>query len=62
MSPFIAMMHLFNEVGSRFPDDISTTPFYVAHGILMLLARLGIRRYGLRLRQEYLPDLSEDGN
>ena len=54
MSPFTVMMHLFNEMGSRFPRDISTAPFYTVHGALLALALVEIRRRGRRLRAMYL--------
>lgn len=60
-SPFMVMMRLFNEAGGRFPDDVSTASFYVAHGILFLAALGGIRRNSRRLSQEYLPPLAEEG-
>jgi len=53
-SPFMVIMFLFNEIGSRFPRDVSTAPFYVVHGVLLGLSLLGIRRRGRRLREEYL--------
>lgn len=54
VSPFTVMMHLFNEMGSRFPADATTTPFYVVHGVLLVLTLLAVRRRGRRLRATYL--------
>jgi hypothetical protein len=55
-SPVTVIMSLFNEMGSRFPRDASTAPFYVVHGILLVIALFGIHRRGRRLRVLYLPD------
>jgi len=56
MSPFSVVMHMFRELGSRFPDVLSTLPFYIAHLVLFTVTLLGSRYYGRRLRQSYLPD------
>ncbi len=56
ISPFTVMMHLFRELGSRFPDDLSTLPFYVVHAMLFVAGLLGARYYGRQLRPSYLPD------
>ena len=60
VSPIMAMMYLFNEVGSRFPDDITTSTFYVSHSLLFLVALAGIRRLRRRLATEYLPSPSAE--
>jgi hypothetical protein len=53
-SPFVVIMFLFNEMGSRFPRDVSTAPFYVVHGMLLLLMIFEIHRRGRKLREMYL--------
>lgn len=60
ISPFVAMMFLFNELGSRFPDNISMAPFYVSHAVLLLVALPGMRRNRRRLSTEYLPSGSDE--
>lgn len=53
-SPITVMMTLFNEMGSRFPRDVSTAPFYIVHGVLLGVAVLELRRRGRKLREMYL--------
>jgi hypothetical protein len=53
-SPFTVIINLFNEMGSRFPRDVSTAPFYVVHGVLLGLTILGTRSRGRKLREMYL--------
>jgi hypothetical protein len=60
ISPFTVFMHLFRELGSRFPDSLSSLPFYIVHLMLISGALLGSRYYGRELRQSYLPDGSEE--
>ncbi len=54
LSPFTQMMFLFNEMGSRFPRDVSTAPFYVGHAVILGVTMLAIRRRGRRVREMYL--------
>lgn len=61
-SPFAVMMSLFKEMGSRFPRDVSTAPFYVVHGVLLGLTILGIRHRGRKLREEYLTGPARETN
>jgi hypothetical protein len=56
VSPFTVELHLFNEMGPRFPSDVSTAPFYVVHGVLLALALFEIRRRGRRVRAMYLAE------
>src|SRR5262249_36544722 len=44
VSPVTALMFLFNETGSQFPRHVSTAPLYVAHGVLLGLTLMEIRR------------------
>jgi hypothetical protein len=53
-SPMTALMLLFNEMGSSFPNTASLTPFYCLHGVIFGVTLLAIRRYGRRLREMYL--------
>jgi hypothetical protein len=53
-SPITVVMSLFNEMGSRFPRDVSAAPFYVVHGVLLGVTIFEIRRCGRRLRMMYL--------
>ena len=53
-SPLTVLMVLFNEMGARFPSEISTAPFYLGHGVLLGATVLEIRRRGRKLREEYL--------
>jgi hypothetical protein len=54
VSPFMVFLHLFHELGPRFPSGASTAPFYVAHGVLLSAALFEIRRRGRKLRTMYL--------
>jgi hypothetical protein len=54
VSPVMVELYLFNELGPRFPSDVSTAPFYLVHGILLGLTLLEIRRRGRVLRGMYL--------
>lgn len=53
-SPFMVFLHLFHELGPRFPSGASTAPFYVSHGVLLSAALFEIRRRGRKLRTMYL--------
>lgn len=53
-SPFMVFLHLFHELGPRFPPSASTAPFYLAHGLLFSAALFEIRRRGRKLRTLYL--------
>lgn len=59
-SPFTMMGHLFGELGSRFPKNISTLPFYILHSTALCLLLMGIRGSGRKLRKSYLYDSLED--
>lgn len=59
ISPFTMMGYLFEELGPRFPSNISTVPFYVAHGSVLCLMIFGIRYNGRSVRKLYLPELVE---
>ena len=61
-SPFTVIIFLFNEIGSQFPRDTSTAPFYVVHGVLLGFTILGIRRRGRKLREMYLPGPRRETN
>ena len=61
-SPFTVTMFLFNEMGSRFPRDLSTAPFYLFHGVLFGLAILGLRHRGRKLREVYLSGPLQEAN
>jgi len=50
VSPIIMVMYQFNEMGSQFPSDVSTMPFYLVHYILLAVALVGIQRRSARLR------------
>jgi len=54
ISPFALIMVLFNEFGPPLRGDVSTVPFYVAHGLLLVLMIVLTRRRGPKLRQTYL--------
>lgn len=54
VSPVTVLMFLLNEMGSRFPVDASTAPFYIAHVALLGLVLLEMRRRGRKLREMYL--------
>ncbi len=54
VSPITVVMSLFNEMGSRFPRDVSAAPFYVVHSVLLALTIVEIRRCGRRLCAMYL--------
>ncbi len=56
VSPFTVEMHLFHEMGPRFPNDVSTAPFYVVHGVLLGLALFEVRRRGRKVRAMYLTE------
>lgn len=54
MSPFMVIMNLFSELGSMFPATPSSVPFFVVHGLLMVITMMAIRRTGRRVRRLYL--------
>jgi hypothetical protein len=54
ISPFAVFLHLTNDMGSRFPTDVSSAAFYVSHSIIFCLTVLAIRRRGRKVRQMYL--------
>lgn len=62
ISPFTVFMYLFRQLGSRFPDQLSTLPFYIAHVVLIIAGLAGVRYYGRQLRSSYLPDGCEEAD
>ena len=62
VSPVAVLMNLFNEMGPRFPRDISAAPFYVVHGLLLAVTLFGIRRRGRKLREMYLKRPSREAS
>ena len=65
-SPAAVLLHLFEErppilrsTVNGDPITLTTVPFYIAHGAIVLLLLLMIRRTGGRLRGWYLQPLSE---
>lgn len=56
MSPFGVMLNLFNELPSRFPQSISTIPFYIVHGLVLCFMMRAIRRRGRQVRESYLAE------
>lgn len=53
VSPLTVIMSLFAELGSQFPRNISTVPFYVFHLLLIALAVFTTARRGRALRLLY---------
>jgi hypothetical protein len=62
VSPFVTIMAMFNETPPRFPDYAPTGPFYVGHGFLLVLAMMGIRRSGRKLREQYPNSAQSEAN
>jgi len=62
LSPLTVMMYLFRGLGSRFPEYLSSLPFYILHLLLVAGALLGTRLYGRQLRSSYLPDRCEEAD
>jgi hypothetical protein len=54
VSPFMVTMYLFNEINPQFASSLSTAPFHLAHGVLLVAALFEIRRRGRKLRTMYL--------
>lgn len=50
-SPITAIANLFNEMGRKFPKQISSVPFYIVHAVLIVLFNLSIRRRAQIFRQ-----------
>jgi len=51
---------LFNGPGPFRPHELTTTPFYVVHALLLILTTFGIRRRGRKLRKLYPGDQQEE--
>jgi len=60
MSPFIVFMFLYRELGPMMSDHLSTGPFYLLHGLIIVICLLAMRRQGRRLRLEYVVPLSKE--
>ena len=54
VSPFVMFGKLFSELPRDFPEGVSTVPFYVVHGGLLLMGMLMTRRSGWSLRASYM--------
>lgn len=59
MSPIGVLAQLFSEM--RLPPETSAAPFFVVHGVLIVLALLAMRRAGRSLRSLYLTSPSREG-
>lgn len=53
-SPATSIVRLFSRLGPAFPDQPSSLPFYVAHGFMIVVLLLAIRRTSRSLRASYL--------
>ncbi len=62
VSPVMAIVYLFNELGPRFPRTVTLAPFYSVHAALIGLSVLGIRRRERKLREEYLSEQPQETN
>jgi hypothetical protein len=60
VSPLSVVMFLFHEMGSRFPSDPFTAPFYAVHVALLGLVLVEMRRRGRKLREMYLTGLEQE--
>ena len=58
-SAVTAIMNLYREMGSRFPIDASSVPFYLTHAALFALSLIRIHFYGSSARATYLPGSSK---
>ena len=57
LSPIVAMMSLFREMGPRWPADVSTSGFYLSHLALLVIAAFGIERRSRKVRAQYPAEL-----
>ncbi|APZ92493.1 hypothetical protein [Fuerstiella marisgermanici] len=53
ISPFALILDLFHEFGRQILVGTSTLPFYMAHGVLLVLLLFAIRWHGRRVRRLY---------
>ena len=53
ISPFTFFLFLYRELGSSFPQNLSTVPFYLGQSIIIAACLLIMQRQGRRLRLEY---------
>jgi len=60
ISPFSAVVLLFNELGPAFPADLSTAPFFVVHGVFGCAILGLIHRRSRNVRPDYLANLVQE--
>lgn len=54
MSPTMVVLFLYRELGPMPSDNLSTIPFYLLHGLIIVSCLLVMRRQSRRLRLEYI--------
>ena len=60
VSPMFSMASLFGETPSRaYPEGLSRMPFFIAHGVGLVVLVLWYWRSGRKVRSTYLPDRGE---
>jgi len=60
ISPFTVFLFLYRELGSSFPQSLSTVPFYLGQTIMIGGCLVIMRRQSRRLRLEYAAPLSKE--